>query len=80
MCQHNSKDHAEPLISIPLPDLPWQKVGTDLFEIDNEHYIMVVDYYSRYNELAELCNETTDDIIRMFKSIFARLGIPMIVF
>ena len=71
MCQHYAKDHAEPLISTPLPDLPWQKVATDLFETDNKLYIVVIDYYSRYIEHAELHNETTDDVIRTLKSIFA---------
>ena len=41
---------------------------------------MVVDYYSCYIELVELRYETTEDIICMLKSIFARHGIPMIVF
>ena len=41
---------------------------------------MVVDYYSRYIKLAELRYETTEDVICTLKSIFARHGIPMIVF
>ena len=80
VCLHYAKDRAEPLVSTQLPDLPWQKVGTDLFELNNKHYIVVVDYYSRYIELAELRNETADDVIRALKAIFARHGIPMLVF
>ena len=64
----------------PLPDLPWQKVGTDLFELNNKHYVVVVDFYSRYIELAELRNERAGDVIRSLKAIFARHGIPMLVF
>ena len=73
-------DHARPLIPTLLPDLPWRNVGTHLFEIDNKHYIVIIDCYSRYIELAELCKETTDEVIRTLKLIFARHGILMIVF
>jgi hypothetical protein len=45
--------------------------------LNNKHYIVVVDYYSRYIELSELRNETADDVIRVLKSIFARHGVPM---
>ena len=36
----------------------------------------MVDYYSRYVELAKLSTTTSEDIIRHLKSIFARHGIP----
>ena len=38
---------------------------------------MVVDYYSRYIELAQLKSETADDVIQTLKSIYSRHGIPM---
>jgi hypothetical protein len=77
--RHHAKDSAEPLLPTALPDLPWQKVGTDLFELSNKHYLVVVDYYSRYTELAEIKSQTTNDVIMALKSIFARHGIPMVV-
>ena len=42
----------EPLILSKLPDRPWQKVATDLFEYQKSQYLLVVDYYSRFIELA----------------------------
>ena len=61
----------EPLLSTPFPQLPWQKVGTDLFTWNSTKYLLVIDYYSRYIEVAE----TSNDVMIRLKSIFARHGI-----
>ena len=42
----------------PLPDLPFQKVGTDLFEWDKKIYLLIVDYYSRFIDIAKLTGTT----------------------
>ena len=76
VCCKEQIQRAEPLKPSPLPDLPWQKVGTDLFEWKKKMYILVVDYYSRYIEIALLNNETASEVITKMKSIFARHGIP----
>ena len=46
-----------------MPELPWQKVGSDLFEWNKSTYLLIVDYYSRYIELAKLRNTTADEVI-----------------
>ena len=67
---------AEPLIPSTLPSLPWQKVGTDLFEWERNTYLLIVDYYSRWIEIAKLTGLTANSVINHTKSIFARYGIP----
>ena len=37
-CRKHNLQRAELLISTQLPDLPWQKVGTDLFHWKNHQY------------------------------------------
>ena len=74
-CKHRVQ-HAEPLIPTPLPDRPWQKVATDLFEWKKSNYLLIVDYYSLYIEVAKLTSTSSSDIIRHLKSIFACHGIP----
>ena len=71
----------EPLITSPLPSRPWQKAAADLFELNKAHYnyLIVVDYFSRYPEVTKLTSTTSDKVINVLKSIFARHGIPSVL-
>ena len=62
------------MIPSEFPELPWQKVGMDLFEWKKISYLLIVDYYSRYIEIAKLTNVTAEEVIRRTKSIFTRPG------
>ncbi len=77
-CAHWRQTPAEPLISSDLPAYPWQKVATDLFDLDGKHYLVVVDYYSRYIEVVQLPKQTSEAVIGAMKAIFGRQGIPVI--
>ncbi len=75
-CLKAQRQRPQPLTPTPLPTLPWQKVASDLFEWKQAIYLLVVDYYSRYIEIARLSRLTTAEVITHLKSIFARHGIP----
>lgn len=78
-CVKERKNKVEPLISSILPDRPWQKLCTDLFELNGKTYLIIVDYFSRYPEIALLNSTTSTSVITHMKSCFARHGIPDIV-
>ena len=75
-CCKDRFQHAEPLMPSVLPELPWTTVATDLFQWRGLTYLLIVDYFSRYIEIAKLTNETSTEVIRHTKSVFARHGIP----
>ena len=52
------------------------KVATDLFVWKGNNYLLVVDYLSRYIEIARLPKETSAEVIQQLKIIFARHRIP----
>ena len=78
-CKYQRK-RADPILPSHLPELPWQKVGTDLFEWKKTTHLLIVNYYSRYIEISKLSHLTVDAIITHTKSIFARHGIPEVVY
>jgi transposase InsO family protein len=59
-----------------IPGLPWQVIGTDLFEYGGHTYLVVTDFYSKYFELELLRQSTATCLINNLKKIFARFGIP----
>jgi transposase InsO family protein len=75
-CLRSQLQRPQPLTPTPLPQLPWQKVATDLFDWKQETYLLVVDYFSRYIEIARLNRPTTTEVVTHLKSLFARHGIP----
>ncbi|KXJ18236.1 Uncharacterized protein K02A2.6 [Exaiptasia diaphana] len=77
VCCQAKRSHPEPLNPTVMPQRPWQKLAADLMEIKKSQYLVVIDYYSRYIELAKLENSTTSkEVINHLKSIMARHGIP----
>ncbi|CAC5373550.1 unnamed protein product [Mytilus coruscus] len=66
----------EPMIESETPELPWMTVGTDIFYWNNNNSLIIVDYYSRYFEIAKLENIRASCVITHMQSVFARHGIP----
>lgn len=70
------------MISHGIPRLPWFKMGADLFHFDNNIYIykLVVDYYSKFIEIAYLSSGFSSSlVILQLKSMFFRFRIPSIL-
>ena len=58
-CSKFQKQHAEPLIPTPFPDYPWQRVSTDLLKWKTATYLLIIDYYSGFIEMAKLSKLTS---------------------
>lgn len=80
-CRVNSNKSNEPLRPTATPDRPWQMLGTDLFHFKGQTYLIVIDYYSRYPELALLGSSdfSSKKVIMSMKSMFARHGLPELI-
>lgn len=76
-CQQLQPQHQkEPLITHEIPELPWMKVGADIFELRGQSYLLLVDYLTKYPEVLNLPDKTAHTVIQKMKSVFARHGIP----
>ena len=53
-CVKSSTPPWELMNSSTLPEHPWQKVASDLFQLHGNTYLLVVDYFSQYPEVVKL--------------------------
>ncbi|KAI8511995.1 PREDICTED: uncharacterized protein K02A2.6-like [Branchiostoma belcheri] len=74
------KQQKETLEPHPIPQRPWERVGTDLFTFQQREYLITVDYHSNYFEI-DMCENVTraSTIVKKLKAQFARHGIPDVV-
>ena len=70
----------EPLLPHTVPDGPWQKVGADYFDFDGTKYLLVIDYFSKFIYVEEMCTTTAKSTINKLKTIFSIEGSPNIFF
>ena len=52
------------MIPSTLPEHPWQRIAADLFEWKQHSYILIVDYYSRFIEVAKLTTTSAEGVIQ----------------
>ena len=76
ICARNNKkaNHKEPMISSEIPNRPSSKLGADLLELNGHHYLLTVDYYSKWPEVEKLDNLSSSNVIAYLKKQFARYG------
>jgi len=58
--KYRNNNSKEPLIPHDIPQIPWFKLRTDIFHFNNKiYYLLVVDYYSKFIEIAHLTSGFT---------------------
>ena len=77
--QQHHRLHNETLISHSIPNIPFEKVGADIFEHNKQHYIVIIDYYSKYMEVSKLNTVSSREVILKLQEVFCRYGIPKTV-
>lgn len=75
ICTQRRSVHREPLMTTPVQERPWQRVGTDLFFWEKKTYLLIVDYFSRYIEVVT----SAHTVIAALKDTFSRHGVPQTV-
>ena len=73
---HSKSQRSGPLQSYYTLSLPWNTVATDLFELKNSKYLIIVDYYSRFPVLRRLTSTMAKVLIQELKAIFTEMGVP----
>ncbi|XP_056006744.1 uncharacterized protein K02A2.6-like [Ostrea edulis] len=58
----------ENLIPHEVPDRPWSKIAMDLFEFCGNQYLISVDCYSKWPEIAKLDQPTSNCVIQHLRS------------
>jgi hypothetical protein len=48
------KQRSEPPILVELPDGSWQKIAKDLFTLQGDNYLLMVDYFSKFPEVIKV--------------------------
>lgn len=77
VCEKERVLHLEPLQPTKMLDYPW--IRMDLFEWKGHQYLLVVDYFSQWIEIAHLTQTTSSAVIEHVKAIFVLQGIPEVV-
>ena len=70
---------SEPILHHDKPLRPWARIGMDIFYIKGKPYLLTVDAYSHFPEVALLSSETSKCVITHLKELFARYGIPDVI-
>lgn len=68
-----------PMKPTETPELPFEQVGSDIFEFEGKHYIIIMDYFSKFIEVGELKDLRSRTTIKVLKSQFSRHGIPAVI-
>ena len=61
---------------IDIQIVAWKTVTTDLFVFQDETYILIIDLFSHFSIVRQLCGESTKLVLYALKDVFSDFGIP----
>ena len=71
ICTKYRINKPEPLFPSPFPERPWQVLGADFVYSQSLDYLLVVNDFSRFLEVAALRkNKTATEVLTVFKAVF----------
>ena len=76
-CQYQRSQSAETLKPHEIPTRAWEVLGTDLFFLDGETYLIIADYYSKFPIVRKINGQCTSKaVVDITKQVFSEHGIP----
>ena len=63
-------------MSCEIPGRVWESVGADIFTINNNHYLCIVDYHHKFWVMEQVGGFSADNLIKKCKIIFSEYGLP----
>ena len=80
ICQAQKPDQCrKPMQPYPVPPRPWSILGADMFELGQQQFFILVDYWSGFFEVQEVKEARSLRIITACKVQFSRHGIPDVI-
>jgi hypothetical protein len=77
VCNSNKKQQQkEPLQPHLVPNRPFQRIGADLLEFEQQQYLITADFYSGWFEIDLLPSQKTSTVVQKLKAHMSRYGIP----
>ena len=77
LCQeHSCRNNRDPIIPRDIPIQAWSTVQTDLFTLDSQSFLLVVDATSQFPVVRILNSETTKSVLNALKGIYCDLRLP----
>ena len=66
----------EGLSQYEVPAGPWKRLGIDYFKWNQQRYLLIADYYSRFPIIRSVSTMSTTHLVTVLKTIFSEYGIP----
>lgn len=80
VCQHNQRSNTKnTIISKDVPDLPFERVASDLFHFKGKEYLLLTDSYSGFYDFKMLRETTSREVISTLKDWFSVHGVPQVL-
>ena len=74
--QYHKRQRRETFIPHEIPDIPWTRVDTDLFEIYSKRYLIVVDYISNFFYISETPDKCLSTVVLTRNEYFPDMVFP----
>ena len=75
-CQeYRNKQPKEPQLQHEIPDTPWTKLATDVFHLKRKHFVILVDYTTKYFDLSQIEDTQSKTVTEHTKAMLSRYGI-----